>query len=48
MRGYIYEMIVYNTALSTSDRESIEGYLAWKWGIQDLLPMTHPYFLEPP
>lgn len=48
MRGYIYELVVYNSALSTSDREAVEGYLAWKWGVQDLLPSAHPYFFAPP
>ena len=48
MRGYIYELVVYNSALSTSDRQAVEGYLAWKWGVQDLLPTTHQYFLAPP
>lgn len=23
--------------------QKIEGYLAWKWGLQDSLPATHPY-----
>jgi hypothetical protein len=48
MRGYIYELVAYNSALSTSDRQALEGYLAWKWGVQDLLATTHPYFLAPP
>ena len=30
----INEIIVYNTNLSTSQRQAIEGYLAWKWGIE--------------
>jgi hypothetical protein len=48
MRGYIYEMVVYNTGLSSGDRQAVEGYLAWKWGIQDLLPTTHLYYFAPP
>jgi hypothetical protein len=48
MRGYIYELVVYNSALSAASRYAMEGYLAWKWGIPDLLPTTHPYFLLPP
>lgn len=39
----IYEMIIFNTALNTSQREQVEGYLAWKWGLQSSLPLAHPY-----
>ena len=48
MRGYIYEILCYKGAVSPSDQQKIEGYLAWKWGIQDSLPQTHPYYLGPP
>jgi len=30
----IYEILVFNTVLSTTQRQSVEGYLAWKWGLQ--------------
>ena len=46
--GYIYEVIVYNTLLYSRARFAIEGYLAWKWGIQTLLPTTHPYYNKVP
>jgi hypothetical protein len=26
----------------------VEGYLAWKWGLQGNLPPNHPYKLFPP
>jgi hypothetical protein len=42
------EILIYNTNLSTSSRQKIEGYLAWKWGIQTSLPISHPYYLEKP
>uniref|UniRef100_A0A6C0ERP2 Uncharacterized protein n=1 Tax=viral metagenome TaxID=1070528 RepID=A0A6C0ERP2_9ZZZZ len=42
--SYLAEMLVYNTAVSLSNRQLIEGYLAWKWGIQSSLPNTHPYY----
>jgi len=48
MRGYIYEILCYRGAVSPSDQQKIEGYLAWKWGIQDVLAQTHPYYLGPP
>lgn len=39
----VAEMLVYNTAVSTLNRQKCEGYLAWKWGLQANLPSTHPY-----
>lgn len=44
LNGSIYEVIVYNFAVSTSQRQQIEGYLARKWGLQNNLPSTHPYY----
>lgn len=41
--GYGMEILFYNSVLSTNDRQKIEGYLAWKWGIQSSLPAGHPY-----
>lgn len=46
--GYFCELVVLNVALSTSDRQLMEGYLAWKWGIQAKLPEAHPYAFAPP
>jgi hypothetical protein len=46
--GQIYEVICYNSALSTTNRQKIEGYLAWKWGIQTSLPSNHPYYSAAP
>jgi hypothetical protein len=37
------EMLFYNRALSPNDRQTVEGYLAWKWALQGGLPLTHPY-----
>jgi hypothetical protein len=41
--GNISEILVYDSALSNTDRQNIEGYLAWKWGLQSALPASHPY-----
>jgi hypothetical protein len=41
--GYISEIITYNTALTTSQRQQVEGYLAHKWGLTGSLPSTHPF-----
>ena len=40
--GNIAEVVVFNKILSNTERQSIEGYLAWKWGLQSKLP-GHPY-----
>ena len=46
--GYIGEEIVYSNALTTAQRQQVEGYLAWKWGLQTQLPSTHPNRYIPP
>jgi hypothetical protein len=44
MTGYIFEFIIYNgSVLTTLERQKVEGYLAWKWGLQSTLPADHPY-----
>lgn len=43
------EMITYSgTALDRGDIQRIEGYLAWKWGLQANLPSTHSYYKSRP
>jgi len=37
------EIILYNSQLSNSNRQLIEGYLACKWGFQSSLASGHPY-----
>lgn len=32
-KGYVGEIILYSNALSTAQRQQVEGYLAWKWGM---------------
>ena len=46
--GYIGEVIAFNNALSDPQRQQVEGYLAWKWGLQASLPSNHPYLNVPP
>jgi len=43
LTGYFCEIIVYNSVLSTAQRQQVEGYLAWKWGAVSLLPTSHSY-----
>jgi hypothetical protein len=46
--GDMAAMVIANKALSVADRQSIEGYLAWKYGFQSNLPAGHPYRSSPP
>jgi len=46
--GDIGETLVYNRGLSIQDRQTVEGYLGWKWGLQGSLPITHPYKFNNP
>ena len=39
----IAEIVFYQSALSLSNRQLIEGYLAHKWGLTSSLPNDHPY-----
>ena len=47
-QGYVGEIVTYPSGLSDSDRQKVEGYLAWKWGIQNNLPDRQPYKNAPP
>ena len=46
--GTIYEILGYVGELSTTQRQQVEGYLAWKWNLVASLPPTHPYKNIPP
>lgn len=43
LNGRIYEVLVYNTRISASQRQQVEGYLANKWRLRADLSLTHPY-----
>jgi hypothetical protein len=43
-QGYIQEVLIYNTTPTNTERQQIEGYLAWKWNLQTSLPSDHPYY----
>jgi hypothetical protein len=45
--GKMYEMIIFNQAISNLAKQQIEGYLAWKWGLTPVVPVSHPYSLTP-
>lgn len=38
-----HEILIYRFELTVVERQTIEGYLAWKWSIQNSLPSDHPY-----
>ncbi len=46
--GNVYETLMYNAALTTTEQQFIEGYLACKWGFQASLPAAHPYYSSCP
>ena len=48
LNGYYGEVMYFNVQLSDTNRQKIEGYLAWKWGLQASLPVGHPYALAAP
>jgi len=47
-KGYVAEVIVYVGTISDSERLMVQGYLAHKWGIQNNLPVSHPYKSKSP
>ena len=46
-QGNIQEILFYTSSsgspVNMTNQQQIEGYLAWKWGLQGNLPSTHPY-----
>lgn len=46
--AFISEVLVYNTVLIPAQRQQVEGYLAWKWGLVGSLPPSHPFKNSPP
>ncbi|MCU0273185.1 MAG: fibronectin type III domain-containing protein, partial [Acidimicrobiales bacterium] len=47
-QGDVQELVFTSSALSTADRQRLEGFLAHKWGTTALLPANHPYKSAPP
>jgi hypothetical protein len=46
--GGFGEILICPEVHDTATRQTIEGYLAWKWGIQNKLPADHPYKTSAP
>ena len=43
LNGQIGEFVVASNDITTEDKQKLEGYTAWKWGLQENLPVGHPY-----
>lgn len=46
--GDVGEVVYYEQALSSTNQDKLEGYLAWRWGLQANLPGGHPFKSVPP
>ena len=47
-QGAIHSIAQYSSNLNTTDRQKVEGILAWTFGIQNVLPASHPYVNSSP
>ena len=45
LNGFVAELVAF---ANPTDQEIMEGYLAWKWGLYNKLPIGHPYKNFPP
>jgi len=53
LSGYSYagsfgEVVIITGGMTLVDLQKMEGYLAWKWGLEGKLPIGHPYKTEAP
>lgn len=48
MNCQIAEVVICDEIHNATTRQLMEGYLAWKWGLQNNLPVGHPYKNNPP
>jgi hypothetical protein len=48
INSYISEIAYFQSVLSTTDRQKMEGYLAWKYGLNTYLPAGHPHLSAAP
>jgi hypothetical protein len=46
--GDLAAVVIVTTTLTVADRQRLEGYFAWKYGIVANLPTNHPYKNDPP
>ena len=48
MEGALHSVVQYSSNLSNADRQKAEGILAWQFGIQNVLPPSHPFYSVAP
>jgi hypothetical protein len=46
--GNYHELLFFNGTMAYYDQQEVEGYLAWKWGLQANLPSSHPFYSTRP
>jgi hypothetical protein len=42
-QGFVAEIMIFDGTINESERKVIQGYLAWKWGLNTKLPNDHLY-----
>jgi hypothetical protein len=42
-KGHVAEILMYNGLMNDDERAKVQGYLAWKWGLERNLPSNHPF-----
>jgi hypothetical protein len=47
-QGGVHTVVQFNTILTTSERQRVEGILAWQYGISSILSASHPFKTAPP
>lgn len=48
LHGCIYSYTQYHSNLNTENRQVAEGLLSWRFGLQNVLPASHPYAFSSP
>ena len=43
LTGYMQEIIMFSRSLSTTERQTVEGFMARRWGLTSSLPTSNPY-----
>lgn len=46
--GVMYYVLLIQRAVTEAERSQIEGFLCWRFGLQDSLAAAHPYRYHPP